>query len=82
MVLALAKYYSREDLDDQHRRLNAVSTLQQLLKVGAVPIINENDTTATAVARTRTRRRRTKSRCMEGCLCRDFLTAPLTSKID
>ncbi|MER8447867.1 hypothetical protein NKH52_32365 [Mesorhizobium sp. M1066] len=25
-----------------------LSTLQQLLKVGAVPIINENDTTATA----------------------------------
>ncbi|MER9826716.1 glutamate 5-kinase, partial [Mesorhizobium sp. M0115] len=39
---------TREDIDDQHRRLNAVSTLQQLLKVGAVPIINENDTTATA----------------------------------
>ncbi|MER9165719.1 hypothetical protein [Mesorhizobium sp. M0715] len=37
-----------EDIDNQHRRLNAASTLQQLLKVGAVPIINENDTTATA----------------------------------
>ncbi|WP_240547362.1 glutamate 5-kinase [Mesorhizobium tianshanense] len=37
-----------EDIDNQHRRLNAASTLQQLLKVGAVPVINENDTTATA----------------------------------
>ncbi|MES0157831.1 glutamate 5-kinase [Mesorhizobium sp. M0018] len=36
------------DIDDQHRRLNARSALQQLLKVGAVPVINENDTTATA----------------------------------
>ncbi|MER9026750.1 glutamate 5-kinase [Mesorhizobium sp. M0815] len=37
-----------EDIDNQHRRLNARSTLQQLLKVRAVPVINENDTTATA----------------------------------
>ncbi|MER8792328.1 glutamate 5-kinase [Mesorhizobium sp. M0983] len=37
-----------EDIENQHRRHNAWSTLQQLLKVGAVPIINENDTTATA----------------------------------
>ncbi|MER9702610.1 glutamate 5-kinase [Mesorhizobium sp. M0146] len=39
---------TREDIDNQHRRLNTASTLQQLLKVRAVPIINENDTTATA----------------------------------
>ncbi|MER9794158.1 glutamate 5-kinase [Mesorhizobium sp. M0213] len=39
---------SSEDIENQHRRLNARSTVQQLLKVGAVPIINENDTTATA----------------------------------
>ncbi|WP_287322751.1 glutamate 5-kinase [Mesorhizobium sp.] len=37
-----------DDIDDQHRRLNAQLTLEQLLKVGAVPIINENDATATA----------------------------------
>ncbi|RWD50752.1 MAG: glutamate 5-kinase [Mesorhizobium sp.] len=37
-----------EDMENQHRRLNAWSTLQQLLKIGAVPVINENDTTATA----------------------------------
>ncbi|WP_254027384.1 glutamate 5-kinase [Mesorhizobium ventifaucium] len=36
-----------EDLQNQHRRLNSWSTLQQLLKIGAVPIINENDTIAT-----------------------------------
>ncbi|RWC23408.1 glutamate 5-kinase [Mesorhizobium sp.] len=37
-----------EDMGNQHRRHNAWSTLQQLLKIGAVPVINENDTTATA----------------------------------
>ncbi|WP_192937164.1 glutamate 5-kinase [Sinorhizobium meliloti] len=37
---------AREDFDDQHRRGNLRSTLQQLLKVGAVPVLNENDTTA------------------------------------
>ncbi|KLK89979.1 glutamate 5-kinase [Microvirga vignae] len=39
---------TRSDIDDQHRRLNARSTLQQILEVGAVPVVNENDTTATA----------------------------------
>ncbi|MER8943588.1 glutamate 5-kinase [Mesorhizobium sp. M0915] len=39
---------SREDIYNQHRCLIAGSTIQQLLKVGVVPIINENDTTATA----------------------------------
>ncbi|MER9683347.1 hypothetical protein NKJ23_29285 [Mesorhizobium sp. M0184] len=34
---------TREDTDNQHRCLNAGLTLQQLLKVGAVSIINEND---------------------------------------
>ncbi|MDL2410433.1 glutamate 5-kinase [Rhizobium calliandrae] len=38
---------SSEDLDDQQRRLNNRGTLQQLFQVGAVPVINENDTTAT-----------------------------------
>ncbi|MER9638547.1 glutamate 5-kinase [Mesorhizobium sp. M0228] len=37
-----------EDIDNEHRRLNVRSTLQQLIKLGAVPVINENDTTATA----------------------------------
>ncbi|RWJ01211.1 MAG: glutamate 5-kinase [Mesorhizobium sp.] len=36
------------DIDNQRCRLNARSALQQLLEVGAVPVINENDATATA----------------------------------
>jgi len=39
---------TNEDIEDQHRRLNVRSTLQQLLKIGAVPVVNENDTTVTA----------------------------------
>lgn len=42
---------TREDIDDEHRCLNTRSTLQQLLKIGAVPVVNENDTTATAEIR-------------------------------
>ncbi|NEV02418.1 glutamate 5-kinase [Bradyrhizobium uaiense] len=37
-----------EDVDNQHRCLNARATLEQLLKVGAVPVVNENDATTTA----------------------------------
>ncbi|MER8504997.1 glutamate 5-kinase [Mesorhizobium sp. M1142] len=36
------------DIDNQRRRLNVRSALQQLLKIGAVPVINENDATVTA----------------------------------
>ncbi|PBB98889.1 glutamate 5-kinase [Mesorhizobium sp. WSM3862] len=39
---------TNEDIEDDHRRFNAWSTVQELLKLGAVPVINENDTTATA----------------------------------
>ncbi|MER9895775.1 glutamate 5-kinase [Mesorhizobium sp. M0119] len=42
---------TREDIDNEHRCLNARSTMQQLLKVGAVPVVNENDTIATAEIR-------------------------------
>lgn len=35
------------DVDNQRCRFNARSAFQQLLKVGAVPVINENDATAT-----------------------------------
>ncbi|RVJ68229.1 glutamate 5-kinase [Sinorhizobium medicae] len=38
---------ANEDIEDQNRRLNVRSTLQQLLKSGVVPVVNENDTTAT-----------------------------------
>jgi glutamate 5-kinase len=38
---------SRDDLTDRTRYINARSTLRTLLKLGVVPIINENDTVAT-----------------------------------
>lgn len=37
---------SKSDLDDRQRYLNARSTVNRLLEMGVVPIINENDTTA------------------------------------
>ena len=39
---------SHEDLSDRTRYLNARSTLQTLLELGAMPVVNENDTVATA----------------------------------
>lgn len=38
---------THEDLSNRQRYLNARSTLQTLLQMGAIPIINENDTVAT-----------------------------------
>ena len=38
---------THEDLSDRKRYLNARSTLNTLMKIGAIPIINENDTVAT-----------------------------------
>lgn len=38
---------THEDLSDRQRYLNARSTLKTLLTLGAIPIINENDTVAT-----------------------------------
>ena len=38
---------THEDLTDRQRYLNARSTLRTLLSLGAIPIINENDTVAT-----------------------------------
>ncbi len=38
---------THDDLADRRRYLNARSTLQELLKLGVVPIINENDTVVT-----------------------------------
>lgn len=38
---------TRDDLEDRARYLNARSTLRTLLKLGVVPVINENDTVAT-----------------------------------
>ncbi|HEY1382965.1 MAG TPA: glutamate 5-kinase [Dongiaceae bacterium] len=39
------------DTEERRRHLNARSTLNTLLKMGAVPVINENDTVATAEIR-------------------------------
>jgi glutamate 5-kinase len=38
---------TREDTERRRRWLNARSTLEALLKLGAVPVVNENDTVAT-----------------------------------
>jgi glutamate 5-kinase len=40
-----------EDTEDRRRHLNARATLGTLLKLGAVPVINENDTVATSEIR-------------------------------
>ena len=39
------------DTEERHRYLNARATLKTLLSLGAVPVINENDTVATAEIR-------------------------------
>lgn len=38
---------TREDFGERHRFLHARNTLRQLLKMGVIPVINENDTVAT-----------------------------------
>src|SRR6478735_6705918 len=40
-----------DDTEERRRHLNARSTLQTLLKLDAVPVINENDTVATSEIR-------------------------------
>ena len=40
-----------EDSEDRRRYLNARETLRTLLRLGAIPVINENDTVATAEIR-------------------------------
>ncbi len=40
-----------DDTEERRRHLNARATLQQLLDLGAVPVINENDTVATSEIR-------------------------------
>ena len=40
-----------EDTEQRRRWLNARATLETLLAIGAVPIINENDTVATTEIR-------------------------------
>jgi len=38
---------TREDLEERTRYINSCNTLSHLLKFGAIPIVNENDTTST-----------------------------------
>jgi glutamate 5-kinase len=40
-----------DDTEERRRHLNARATLEQLLALGAVPVVNENDTVATAEIR-------------------------------
>jgi glutamate 5-kinase len=40
-----------QDTEDRRRHLNGRATIETLLKLGAVPVINENDTVATAEIR-------------------------------
>jgi glutamate 5-kinase len=40
-----------DDTEERRRHLNARATLEQLLSLGAVPVINENDTVATSEIR-------------------------------
>jgi len=40
-----------DDLEDRRRYLNAAATLDRLLGLGAVPVVNENDSVATAEIR-------------------------------
>ena len=40
-----------DDIRSKRRHLNARATLEQLLEIGVVPVINENDTTATVEIR-------------------------------
>ena len=46
-ILTALVLLTHEDLTDRQRYLNARSTLRTLLDLGAIPIINENDTVAT-----------------------------------
>lgn len=46
-ILTAQVLLTHEDLSDRQRYLNARSTLKTLLSLGAIPIINENDTVAT-----------------------------------
>lgn len=40
-----------DDTEDRQRHLNARATMQQVLELGAIPVINENDTIATSEIR-------------------------------
>lgn len=46
-IVAAQLLVTLDDLEDRRRYLNAAATLGRLLKAGAVPVINENDSVAT-----------------------------------
>ncbi len=46
-LIAAQLLVTLEDLEDRRRYLNAAATIGRLLKAGAVPVINENDSVAT-----------------------------------
>ena len=39
---------TREDFEHRHRYLNVRNTLQELIKLGTIPVVNENDTVSVA----------------------------------
>ena len=45
-LIAAQVLLTRDDVNDRKRYLNSRNTLQALLRYGAIPIINENDTVA------------------------------------
>lgn len=50
-VRAAQMLLTLDDLEDRRRFLNAAATLERLLALGAVPVLNENDSVATAEIR-------------------------------
>ena len=50
-IVAAQILLTLEDTEERRRYLNARATLKTLLELGAVPVINENDTVATAEIR-------------------------------
>lgn len=46
-IIAAQLLITLDDLEDRRRYLNAAATIGRLLKAGAVPVINENDSVAT-----------------------------------
>ena len=46
-IIAAQMLLTLDDLEDRRRYLNAAATIGRLLKAGAVPVINENDSVAT-----------------------------------
>lgn len=50
-IVAAQMLLTLEDLEDRRRYLNVSATLERLVSLGAIPIINENDSVATAEIR-------------------------------